>query len=224
MACRCAALPSEAGIAAPSVYGHFADLDELLLAVLERLFAELIALRVAAEEAAVDDPWERLRASVFATVRFGLTRPGHYRMLFEGQVVPALSNPRAATFGRPIQCAASSRCSGDPRRASGRAGENAERLSLLLWAGVHGVISLRDQQAHVGLARRHRARRGPDARRRSAWRRRRPQGWPRPSGRPAIGVDRVTARRQQGPPGDRLLKPRDPQDIHRAIGRADRTT
>jgi len=131
----------QAGIAAPSVYGHFADLDELLLAVLERLFAELIALRVAAEEAAVDDPWERLRASVFATVRFGLTRPGHYRMLFEGQVVPALSNPRAATFGRPIQARVVALLR-EILDASGRAGENAERLSLLLWAGVHGVISL----------------------------------------------------------------------------------
>lgn len=131
----------QAGIAAPSVYGHFADLDELLLAVLERLFAELIALRVAAEEAAVGGPWERLRASVFATVRFGLTRPGHYRMLFEGQVVPALSNPKAATFGRPIQARVVALLR-EILDASGRAGENAERLSLLLWAGVHGVISL----------------------------------------------------------------------------------
>lgn len=131
----------QAGIAAPSVYAHFANLEELLLAVLERLFDELIALRVAAEEAAVGGPWERLRASVFATVRFGLARPGHYRMLFEGQVVSALSDPKAATFGRPIQARVVALIR-DILAASGRAGENVERLSLLLWASVHGVISL----------------------------------------------------------------------------------
>ncbi len=34
--------------------------------------------------AAGGGPWERLRACVLATVRFGLERPGHYKMLYEG--------------------------------------------------------------------------------------------------------------------------------------------
>ena len=38
-----------ANIAAPSIYIHFADRNVLLLAVLEKLFAEQVAIRAAAE-------------------------------------------------------------------------------------------------------------------------------------------------------------------------------
>ena len=80
---------------------------------------------------------ERLRASVLATVRFGLERPGHYKMLYEGRVISALSDPKAAAFGRPIQM----RVTALIKEIGGEA-EDAERLSLLLWTAVHGVISL----------------------------------------------------------------------------------
>jgi AcrR family transcriptional regulator len=130
----------EVGIAAPSVYPHFADREALLLAVLQQLFDELIELRNKAEEAAAaagGGPGERLRAAVFATVRFGLDRPGHYKMLFEGRVIPALSDPKAAAFGRPIQMRVTALIKEIDSNA-----ENTERLSLLLWTAIHGVISL----------------------------------------------------------------------------------
>src|ERR1700749_329326 len=59
------AVAREARIAAPSVYIHFADRNVLLLAALERLFREQIALRTDAEEkaaAAGGGAWERLLA------------------------------------------------------------------------------------------------------------------------------------------------------------------
>ena len=137
------AVAKEVGIAAPSVYTHFADRETLLLAVLQQLFDELIALRDEAEKSvAAEGAWRRLRAAVFATVHFGLERPGHYRMLFEGQVLSSLSNPGAATFGRPIQLRVAALVREILDAAPGRKDENAERLALLLWAGVHGVISL----------------------------------------------------------------------------------
>jgi len=139
------AVAKEAGIAAPSVYPHFADRDALLLAILEQLFDELIALRTQAEEesaAAGGGPWEQLRAAEFAVVDYGLQRPGHYKMLHEGRVISGLTDPRRAQFGRPIQLRVATlireALAGDP----GRADVDAEHLALLLWAGVHGVISL----------------------------------------------------------------------------------
>ena len=135
------AVAKEAGIAAPSVYPHFVDREALLLAVLKQLFDELIELRDKAEQTAGGGPWERLRASIFATVRFGLTRPGHYKMLFEGRVIPSLSDPKAAAFGRPIQARVVALIQ-EIFEATGRETNDAERLSLLLWASAHGVISL----------------------------------------------------------------------------------
>src|SRR5258708_24778613 len=94
-----------AKIAAPSVYIQFADRNVLLLAVLEKLFAEQVAIRAAAETDAAKaggGAWERLLARSVASVRFGLEHPGHYKVLFEGRVVPRLNDPRIAGFGRPL--------------------------------------------------------------------------------------------------------------------------
>lgn len=139
------AVAKQAGIAAPSIYPHFADREELLLAVLKHLFDELIALRSQAEDAvaaAGGSAWERLRAGVFATVRYGLERPGHYRMLYEGRVISSLSDKKAATFGRPIQLRVVALLKEILEASPETRGTNAERLSLLLWAAVHGVVSL----------------------------------------------------------------------------------
>jgi AcrR family transcriptional regulator len=140
------AVAKEARIAAPSVYLQFADRNLLLLAVLEQLFDELIALRTAAIERAAlagGGAWEKLMASVLASVAFGLQRPGHYKVLFEGRVVPRLDDPRAMAFGRPLQAQMIELIREIVSKTPGREANDPERLSLLLWAGTHGLISLR---------------------------------------------------------------------------------
>lgn len=134
-----------AKIAAPSVYIHFADRNVLLLAVLEKLFAEQVAMRAAAETDAAKaggGAWERLLARSLASVRYGLEHPGHYKVLFEGRVVPRLNDPRIASFGRPLLVRSIELIREIPS-LPGRVTDDPERLSLLLWSGLHGVISLR---------------------------------------------------------------------------------
>ncbi len=134
-----------AKIAAPSIYIHFSDRDVLLLAVLEKLFAEQVAVRAAAEADAARSgggAWERLLARSVASVRFGLAHPGHFKVLFEGRVVPHLNDPRIAAFGRPLLVRSMELIREIPARP-GRVSDDPERLSLLLWSGLHGVISLR---------------------------------------------------------------------------------
>ena len=134
-----------ARIAAPSVYIHFPDRNALLLAVLEKLFAEQVAIRAAAEADAATaggGAWERLLARSVATVRFGLEHPGHYKALFEGRVVPRLDDPLIATLGRPLQERSMELIREIPHHRE-RVSDDAERLTLLLWSGLHGVISLR---------------------------------------------------------------------------------
>lgn len=141
------AVAKEAEIAPPSVYIHFEDRNLLLLAVLEELFREQVAIRAAAEVAAASaggGPWERLLARSIATVEFGLKHPGHYKVLFEGRVVLRLSDPRIADFGRPLLLRSVELIREiEPIAAEARVAQDPQRLALLLWSGLHGVISLR---------------------------------------------------------------------------------
>jgi len=140
------AVAKEARVAAPSIYLHFSDLNELRLAVLERLFAEQIELRNRADEEAAKaggGAWERLLAGSLALVRFGLERPGHYKVMYEGRVILRLHDPRAATFGRPMQDHTVELISEIVRKKGSKGlAEDPHRLALLLWTGIHGIISL----------------------------------------------------------------------------------
>jgi AcrR family transcriptional regulator len=141
------AVAKEAKIAAPSVYIHFADRNVLLLAVLEKLFREQVTIRTAAEEEAAragGGPWQRLLARSIAAVEFGLKHPGHYKVLFEGRVVLRLNDPRIADFGRPLLVRSIELIREiKPMSVKARVSQDPQRLALLLWSGLHGVISLR---------------------------------------------------------------------------------
>ena len=140
----------QAGVSAPSIYIHFTDMNALLLAVLEKLFQEQIALRAAAEEQvarAGGGAWERLLARSMAAVAFGLEHPGHYKVLFEGRVVPSLKDPRIADFGRPLLVRTVELIRDIPTAPKARrVSDDPQRLALLLWSGLHGVISLRNNK------------------------------------------------------------------------------
>ncbi|BBC35107.1 hypothetical protein SGFS_064010 [Streptomyces graminofaciens] len=136
------AVAMEVGISAPSIYLHFTDKTELVWAALEDRYGDLAArMAAAARDGDEADPRARVRAQAYAYCRFGMSSPGHYRLMFE------VHQPTAEP----------SRISGHPARhisASLRAGlhsceENGFGLSLpvdqathTLWAGLHGMVSL----------------------------------------------------------------------------------
>jgi AcrR family transcriptional regulator len=76
------AVAREVGIAAPSIYAHFADREAIVLAVVARVFEELRVAVEAGITGAPDDPRERLVAGCLAYVEFGLANPARYRILF----------------------------------------------------------------------------------------------------------------------------------------------
>jgi AcrR family transcriptional regulator len=134
------AVADAVGVTPPSVYLHFADKDEMLFAVCERNFAELDRLT---QEAAAgsDDPIESLARRGRAYVRFGVEHPEQYRILFMGKPSRTPENfdlerlGDAAAFGHLLEhvnaCVQAGLIDGDPMR-----------VSLVLWAGVHGLTSL----------------------------------------------------------------------------------
>jgi AcrR family transcriptional regulator len=135
------AVAREAGVAAPSVYLHFASKDALIWAVVAAHFEEL---RQAIETSmtAENEPVARLRAGCLAYCRFGLARPGAYRVLFQtprGNIAdhppePFIGREAFATLvdGIAACMAAGLAPPGDPIR-----------IAATVWAGLHGIVSLR---------------------------------------------------------------------------------
>jgi AcrR family transcriptional regulator len=122
------------GIAATSIYLHFADLDSLTEAAISRAFDRFDAAREAAAQRE-SEPGAILRARARAYCRFALDNPGLYRVLFDAER-PVTERSRAAfqTLVRAI-----ARC----QDAGHALEDDAEHLAQLLWAALHGLASLR---------------------------------------------------------------------------------
>ena len=127
------------GVAATSVYLHFADTDSLLLAVAERHFGELAEAQRAARDAA-SSPRGAVHAMALAYCEFGLANTGLYQVMFGGPlpaVDPARIPGRTAFEQRTEAVAAF--LGGDPGAAFA--------ASVLIWQLLHGTVSLRISRA-----------------------------------------------------------------------------
>jgi AcrR family transcriptional regulator len=130
------------GVTPPSIYLHFSDKDELIFAVCERQFAELDRL---VDEAVVgiEDPVEELYARGKAYVRFGLSHPEQYRILFmQGGSHDAAAYDehrirRASAFDHLVDAVARSIDAGVFPE-----GSDPFVVAVELWAIVHGLTSL----------------------------------------------------------------------------------
>jgi AcrR family transcriptional regulator len=130
----------EAGVAATSVYLHFADIDSLILAVAERRFGELVRLQDEAREENAD-PCQQVRAGCLAYCEFGLAHPGHYQVMFANPLpMPADMSPDQfpgiVPFRRLITIVAVC-ISAEPTD------EQTFLTALLIWQQLHGIVSLR---------------------------------------------------------------------------------
>jgi AcrR family transcriptional regulator len=138
----------QAGIAAPSIYRHFRDVDAIMSVLTEDAFRVLTQVLRDAQEG-LDAPDARLMALARAYLDYARREPGLYRLMFGAQwdAAAALETyPDRAqrfaemgmdAFGLLVEsvaaCAnAGSSTSADPRRDA-----------VALWAGLHGLAGLR---------------------------------------------------------------------------------
>jgi AcrR family transcriptional regulator len=128
------------GIAAPSIYRHFTDVDELKMAVVERSFAEFARARDAASGDG-DDPAARLLARCRAYTAFAVANPGPYRYLFS-QRAPT-GDPARPRIGMPVFHALAESISRCQRAGLARAGDDPQWLAAQVWAALHGLVLLR---------------------------------------------------------------------------------
>ncbi len=124
------------GITAPAVYLHFADKEALVWAVLRQRFDELQVI-VTAAASSETDPGDALLAWCTAYVGFGLGHPGHYRVLFESWnahrvELPLSELPGSGVFSSLVDVV-----------TAARPASPDEDVPLLVWAGLHGIVSLR---------------------------------------------------------------------------------
>ena len=132
------------GIAATSIYLHFSDVEQLLLEVKQLRFTEFNQLIQDAADAAGEDPTDRIRAMGRAYVDFGITNPGHYRVLFSAPIHTALVPSELGYLGS----ASFSLISREAARLLGVADDDpdAQLLATDLWCAVHGMVHLRSMK------------------------------------------------------------------------------
>lgn len=139
-----------AGVSAAAPYRHFADKADLLATVAEQGFLDLHAALTAAASRSLD-PAAELVGLGRAYVRWALTHPDHYRIMFGAQTSKA---------DHPSLAIASSHAFGDLLAAISRgqaagmmSGRKPREVAGPLWSLVHGiaVLAIDGEFGNVGI-------------------------------------------------------------------------
>jgi AcrR family transcriptional regulator len=132
------AVTSRAGVSPTALYLHFADKQELLRAVCDEAFEELIAFLEQAAAGAGGDARAQLEAMGLAYLRFAHQRPALYRVLFAtpgrfgGGERPPEEDPGKRALEALVEV--TTRAVPDDPDPLG--------VALQLWTGLHGFVSL----------------------------------------------------------------------------------
>jgi AcrR family transcriptional regulator len=141
----------QVGVAPASVYSHFADLNSLVEHVLRVRYEELAELMDHAAERA-STPVEDLVGRCAAYLYWGTANPGHYRVVFGGrapsEVFPSPAHGAGAELlaGVVAALAAASTARARDAQAADGDGHGQQRAGLLLWAGLHGIVTLHNDR------------------------------------------------------------------------------
>ncbi|MGW7576266.1 TetR/AcrR family transcriptional regulator [Streptomyces sp. NPDC054765] len=135
------------GIAAPSIYSHFPDPPAIMLAVVQREFAELERCLSAAVEQAGDDPRRRLFAVCDTYLHSAQSHPERYRTMFGGLWTPTLGDSSLTEEDLATLGASSMRILVDALGACAAAGiatsTDLPADATALWVGLHGLAHQR---------------------------------------------------------------------------------
>lgn len=126
-----------------AIYHHFRDKQALLV---ELCVVDFQALGHAFQRIGrIEDPVERLRRIGMAYTAFGLENPSHYRFLFMTQretvdevVAHERLHPEEDAYEILRETVTETIAAGRLRPEH----DDAESVAQMLWAGVHGVVSL----------------------------------------------------------------------------------
>lgn len=140
------ALGERIGVSAPALYAHFADKEDLLRAVAERQFDDLMARYLEIDAAADPDrPLDRVRAQCRNYVRLAREDPELFRVMFlfppdfgDLAAVPEATELPAATKAFRMATGALE----DAIATGDLVADDPLVVALSIWAGVHGVANI----------------------------------------------------------------------------------
>jgi AcrR family transcriptional regulator len=141
----------QVGVAPASVYSHFPDLNALVEHVLRLRYQELAELMDRAAQRA-GTPVEDLVGRCAAYLHWGTANPGYYRVVFGGRAPSDVFPSSAHEAGAELLAggvAALAAASTPPARAAQAAADDShgpQRAGLLLWAGLHGIVTLHNDR------------------------------------------------------------------------------
>lgn len=143
-------LADRVGVSPPALYHHFRDKNDLLCAIAERGFEALGREVMGAAEKTEGPPTARLRAFVFAYVRFATREPETYDLMFGREIwkrgAPTASL-REVAYGTFRSYAA--RVAIVAAEMELAPGESALRLAQASWALLHGLCRLQIDGIYV---------------------------------------------------------------------------
>jgi len=141
----------QVGVAPASVYSHFTDLNALVEHVLRLRYQELAELMARAAGQA-STPLEDLVGRCAAYLYWGTANPGHYRVVFGGRapsdVFPSTAHSAGAELLAGVVAALAAATTPRARQAQAAADDSdgQQRAGLLLWAGLHGIVTLHNDR------------------------------------------------------------------------------
>ncbi|GAA0458863.1 MULTISPECIES: TetR/AcrR family transcriptional regulator [Streptomyces] len=136
------AVAREAGVAAPSIYRHFADKTALVWATMQVSYERLVEDMAAAGALVPEgDPVARLRARLRAYCGYAIDHPAKYRLLYETRQSPVgperLAQHPAGLLVRGLHDALAA-C----EEAGWRVRCSRDEAPYVLWSAVHGRVML----------------------------------------------------------------------------------
>lgn len=127
-----------AGVTHAAPYRHFADREQLLVAVAERGFKELMEHCLELQRVCGDDPLDRFWALGFGYFTFAVERPGLFRAMFSPEAARAedLRASEAAVFSLCVSAIVAA------QREGLVAEDDPQLLALVAWSSMHGAAML----------------------------------------------------------------------------------
>ncbi len=139
-------LAAQVRYAPGTIYLYFKNREAIARELCVDGYRELLACLQAAVRPSLDEPASNLRSLCTAYLRFGLTQPETYRLIFvdEPEYLAAVfaqrpaDDPATRAYGLLVDAARAIPVGGKPRTRAG-----AVELAEACWAAMHGVVSLK---------------------------------------------------------------------------------
>lgn len=129
------------GVSHQAPYRHFASRDHLLAEVVRLAFADFAAALRAAPD--TEDPLADALAMGFAYVRFALTKPLKYRLMFGGSLPNPHAHPEMMRGARDaFEVLRQTLVRIFEVRGNSPQRELIDGEALFVWSSLHGVVSL----------------------------------------------------------------------------------